>query len=265
MNTDGGSDFFVSAELEEVRDGAAFAGTGAFGNLKHALDIAATALSEEHEVVVRGGGEEILDEVAVLFLLGLAGRHADDAFAAAFLGAEGTDECAFDKAVVRKGDDHTFVGDEVFDSHLALLRNDLCAARGGVFSLNLAEFILDDREDAFLAGENVHEVFDGGDEGIVFAFDAVALHAGELIEAEVEDVADLLLGEAVFAIHDAGVAADEDADLLDGFLGPTEGHELLLGVVAVLRIADDFDEVVKVGEGNEIAFELLAFDFSLVE
>ena len=37
---------------------------------------------------------------------------------------------------------------------------------------------------------------------IVFALDALALEAGELVEAQVEDVADLLLGELVAAVRE---------------------------------------------------------------
>ena len=67
-----------------------------------------------------------------------------------------------------------------------------CAA---VLSLNLAQLVLDDRQHALLLREDVQQVLDRLEQRVVFALDAVALEAGELVEAQVEDVADLLLGE----------------------------------------------------------------------
>lgn len=265
LDTNGGGDFFLGPEFEKIGDRAAFAGARAFGNLKNPLHVAASALGKENKVVVRGGGEEILDEVAVLFLFGLAGGHADHALAAAFLGAERAHERALDEAVVGEGDNDSLVGNKVFDGHLAFVGNDLGAAWSGVFALNFEEFVLDDGEDAFFLGKDVEEILDFFDEGVVFALDAVALEARELVEAEIENMGDLFFGEAVFAIDDAGSTADEDADLLDRLLGPTERHELEFGFLAVFGIADDFDERIEVGEGDKVAFELFASAFGLVE
>ena len=62
---------------------------------------------------------------------------------------------------------------------------------------------------------------------------------------------------------DPCVIADEDADLLHGLARPREGHEFRLGIVAVAGIADDPDKFVQIGQGDEIAFELLGFDLGL--
>ena len=265
LDANGGGDFLVLFEFEKIGDGAAFAGAGAFGNLEHALDIATAHGREEHEVVVRGGGEEVFDEVAVLFFLRFTGGHADHAFAAAFLGAEGTDECSFDEAVVGERDDDAVVGDEILDGDVAFGWHDVGAARGGEFFLQGAEFVFDDGENALLAGDDVEEVFDCGDEFVVFLLDAVTLETGELVEAKIDDVADLLFREFVFAIHDAGFAANENAEFFDGLLRPGEGEEFILRVVAVGGVFDDLDEVINVREGDEVAFEFLGFDFGLVE
>ena len=61
----------------------------------HALDIHAAGVREEHQVIVRARGEEMLDEIAVLVVRRLPRGHADDALAAAALGAIGADRsCA---------------------------------------------------------------------------------------------------------------------------------------------------------------------------
>ena len=146
----------------------------------------------------------MLDEIVVVLLgVALARGHADHALAAAPLGAIGGDGGALDEAIVRERDDHAFIGDEVFDGDLAFRGDDLRAALAAVFLLNLAQLVRDDLQHALLLREDVHQVLDRLDELVVFALDAFALQAGELVEAQVEDVADLLLGELVVAIDDA--------------------------------------------------------------
>jgi len=265
LDADGGGDFLVVAEFEEVGDRAAFAGAGTFRDFKDAFHVAATGLGEKHEVIVRGGGEEVFHKIAVLLVLRLAGGHSNDALASASLGAEGADERALDEAVVGERDDHAVVGNEVFDGDLAFRRHDLCAAGAAEFFLEGAEFVLDDREDAFFLRDDVEEVLDRGNEGVVFALDAVAFESGELIEPEVHNVTDLFFGELVVSVHNAGFTADEDAELFHGFLRPGEGKEPVLRVIAVIRLLDDLDEVVDVGEGDEVALEFFGFDFGLVE
>ena len=67
----------------------------------------------------------MLDEIFVLFGRAFAGRHADDPFAAPPLRAIGTDVRSFDQAVMRQSDNHSFIGDKVFNGNLALVRHDL--------------------------------------------------------------------------------------------------------------------------------------------
>ena len=96
---------------------------------------------------------------------------------------------------------HAFVGDEVFDADLAFRRRrSACGARCRTFRCNLAQLVLDDRQHALLLREDVEQVLDRLEQLVVFALDLVALEAGELVEAEVEDVADLLLAEDVAAV-----------------------------------------------------------------
>ena len=98
-DADHGGDFFVGLQFEQIGDAAALGGTAHVGNFMHAFDIDATGVGEEHQVIVRAGGEEVLDKI-----LGprrhvgtFAGGHADDALAAAALGAIGTDVGALDQ------------------------------------------------------------------------------------------------------------------------------------------------------------------------
>ena len=129
---------------------------------------------------------------------------------------------------MREGDDDAFVGDEILDVDLAFRRHDLRAPFGSILALNVAQLLLDDFEDARLFGEDVEQVFDRLEQAIVFLLDALALEAGELIEAQVENVADLLFGETISPIDDPRLIADQDSDLLDGFARPRERHQLAL-------------------------------------
>ena len=215
---------------------------------------------------MRAGREEVLDEIILLVLgRGLARLHPDDALAAAFLRAVGAHGGAFDEAAVGHRDDAAFVGDEVLDVDLAFVGNDLREARSRVFGFDLAEFGLDDFQHALLAREDVQKVRDGGKQLFVFAQHLVALHSGELVKAKLEDVVDLLLGEEVFAVGQALLAADLDAEFFDLLAGELEREQFDLGFLARLRVADDADELIEVGERDEERLEFLGAGFGLAE
>ena len=261
-----GGDFLAGFELEKIGDGTAFGGAAHFGDVVGFLDVATALLGEENEVVVRARGEEVFDEIVFLvFGVGLARLHADDALAAAFLGAVVAHCGPLDEAAVGHGDDAAFVGDEILDVDLAFVGDDVGQARAGVFGLNLAQLALDDVENALLAGEDVHEIFDGGEKLFVFAEDLVAFQAGQLIEAEFQDVVDLLFAEEVFAIGQARFAADFDPEFLDLLAGEFEGEEFDFGLFAVFRSADDADKLVEIGQCDEEGLEFFRADFGFAE
>jgi hypothetical protein len=123
-DADEGGDFFVGLQFEQVGDAAALGGAAHVGHLMDALDVGAAGVGEEHQVIVRAGGEKMLDEILrprPARRRRFARGHADDALAAAALGAIGTDVGALDQAGVGDGDDDAFVGDQVFDGDLAFL------------------------------------------------------------------------------------------------------------------------------------------------
>ena len=219
LHADGRGDLFVGPQVQEVDDGAPLRRAAALGQLVDALDVAAPGLGEEHQVVVRAGREQVLDEIARVFLgRALAGRHADDALAAAALRAVLAGERALDEPGVRDGDDRSLVGDEVFHVDLALVGHDLGQARRGVLRLDGLDLFLDDRQHARLLGQDVHQVLDRDHQLGVFAGDLVALQAGELVQAQVQDGVGLPLAEGVAAVHEAGRRAHLDAEPPDGGL-----------------------------------------------
>ena len=220
-----GGDLLPGVEPEEAGDGLALGGAGALGDVVDLFGEALAGAGEVEHVVVRRGGEEGFDEIL------LVGLGADDALAAALLGAVGGDGRALDEAEVRDGDDAALVGDDVLHAQLTGVVDDLGAAGRGVFVAELDEFRLDQREQPGLVGEDVAELEDEFFQRHVFGLDLAALQAGELVEAELEDGVGLDLGERILR------------------------HQLHLGLVAVGRGADDLHEVVEVIEGDDVAFE----------
>jgi hypothetical protein len=95
---------------------------------------------------------------------------------------------------VGEGDDDRFVGDQILDGDLALVRHQLGQRAWRTF-LTAMQFVLDDGQHAGLAGEDVEQVAD------VRAAWRIRprpcrFPGGELVEAQVEDGVDLPLGQA---------------------------------------------------------------------
>src|SRR4051794_9357611 len=169
---------------------------------------------------MRRGGEEVLNEIAVLLRHSLARLHAHHSLAAAPLRAIGGNGGTLDEAIMGDRDDGALIRDEVLHRDFALLGNNLRAAGVAVLLLNLAQLVFDDLEDALLLGENVEQVLDRGDELVVLVLDRLTLEAGELVEAQVEDGVYLPLVEAVVPVDETAFVADQDANLLHGHTGP---------------------------------------------
>ena len=88
----------------------ALAGGGGVGNFVDLQPVDAAARGEDQQVAVRGGHDQVLDEI-----LG-ARAHADAALAAARLAAVGIDGGALQIAAARDGDGDVFHGDQVFEA-----------------------------------------------------------------------------------------------------------------------------------------------------
>ena len=54
-------------QFQQVGDAAAFGRAAHVRNLMHALHIHAPGVREEHQVIMRAGGEQVLDKILVLF------------------------------------------------------------------------------------------------------------------------------------------------------------------------------------------------------
>ena len=89
LDPDERGDFLTGLQLEQVGDVSPLGRSAHVGDFMHAPDVHTTGVGEEHQVIMRAGGEEVLDEVLGLALNDrfLASAHADHALATAALGS----------------------------------------------------------------------------------------------------------------------------------------------------------------------------------
>src|SRR5256714_792448 len=136
---------FVGSQFEKVCDRASLRGAAHFRNLVNFFDVSTSGFGEEHQVIVRRGGEQMFDEIAFLFLgRAFARRHPDHAFAAAALRAKGADGGPLDEPAVSDADDATLIRDQVLHVDLAFVGNELSQPGRRMLVANFAQLFLDD-------------------------------------------------------------------------------------------------------------------------
>src|ERR1700693_5289963 len=92
-------------------------------------------------------------------------------------------------------------------------------------SAQLAQLFFDDGENALLLGQNVSQVLDRLDQLLVFIVDLVPLKTGQLVRSEIANLGGLGLAERETTFSQAPGITNEDADLLDLFLGELEREQ----------------------------------------
>ena len=140
--------FSFSWKRTRLRDGFAARGCGGFGNFIDLQPVDAALGSEQQNVAVRGGDEEMLDEIV------FAGFGTDAALAAARLVAIDVHRGALHVARMADGDGHFLVFDEVFELDFLDAVDDLCAALVAIGFNDFAQFGDDDGVQLLFAGEN---------------------------------------------------------------------------------------------------------------
>src|SRR5438552_3889927 len=203
------------AEREQVDHGLALGLAPALGDLVDLQPVHLAEVGEEEEVRVRGGDEEVFDDV---FLFRL---HASHALAAAALAAVGLDVRALDVARARDSDDHLLVGEEVLDGEVGRAVDDLRAPGVAILVADGDQFLLDDGHELGVGGEDALQLVDEGQHLLVLFDDLVALELGQALQAHVENSLGL--------------------DFREGELG----HERFARGVGAVRGADEADDEVE--------------------
>ena len=158
---------------------------------------------------------------------------------------------------MREGDDDAFVGDQVFDGDLAFVGHELGQARRGVLLLDGLQLGLDDGHHARFLGQDVQQVLDPLEQLLVFGLDLVDFQAGQLVEAQFQDGVGLPFAERVAAVGQARLAADQNADRSTCARVNSKASSLIRASSRLLTAADDADELVQVGQRDQVAFQHL--------
>ena len=136
---------------------------------------------------MRAGRKQVLDKVAVLFGGALPRSHADYSLAAAPLRPIRTDIGALNQSIMRERDDDSFIGNQVFNRNLSLIRHQLGQPRGCVFFLDGQQLSFDDRQYPRFLRQNVHQVLDALDQFAVLGTDLVNFHPGQPVQLQFQD------------------------------------------------------------------------------
>ncbi len=140
---------FIFLEADDAVDGLAARGRRGLGNFVDLQPVDAALRCEQQNVAVRGGDEEVLDEIF------FARPGADAALAAARLMAVDVDRRALDVAGMADGDGHFLVFDQVFELDFLDAVDDLRAALVAVGFQDFAQLGHDDRPSASCRCESI--------------------------------------------------------------------------------------------------------------
>ena len=223
-------------ERKQVHDSGA---AGIARTHRQLMDLEAVHLApvrEEHDVVMRRGNEEILDEVVVLE------AHAADALAAALLRAVGGNRQPLHVGGMGEGDDHVLFCDEVLNIEvLCCMGIDLRAPLVAVLVSDHMELVLDDTQDLLLVGKEVLVVGNHLVELLDLGHELVTRKTGKPAEPHLEDCLALDIVDLEALVH----------------------APLCLCIIP--RGADDVDDLVDVVDRDQKAFEDMDTLLRLVE
>ena len=171
---------------------------------------------------MRVGDEQLVDPVVFLGLRGLF------AAAAAFLRAVLGQWLALDVAAVTERDDHVGRRDQVFGAEFQRVAFDDAAARAELGLAKLlaqrAEFAADDGRHALRLGQDVQQIGDLGHHLTVLADDLVLLQPGQALQAHLQDLLRLIVGQAIQAV---GLHAVARGQAFGAVRGTAAGRHLL--------------------------------------
>jgi hypothetical protein len=238
-----------SSSGKQVDQRLAARGGGRQRQLPHLHLVGHAARGEEQDGRVGVGDEELRHEV------GVAHRHAGAALAAAALGAVGGERHALDVAGMGDRHHHVLALDQVLGLELAFLLDDLGAPRGGEVGLDLGELVLDDALHAGARAQDRQVVLDLAAELFELRADLVAPERGEALQAQVEDGAGLLFGQAVAAVLVQPVArvGDEHDERRHVVGRPVAAHEFRARRRGIGGGADEADDLGDIGDRDRHA------------
>src|SRR5581483_712159 len=254
-----GGDFLVGFQREQVNERFPLGGPASLRDLVDFEPIHLAGVGEEQERVVRGGGEQCLDEV--LFL----DAHTDLALATAPLGPVEGDRVPLDVAGVGNGDDDFLLGDKVFDADFRVFLDDLRPPLVLVSLPDLDQLVLDDLPHQRLAAQHGAKILDLLEDFTVLLDEFGALQLRQALQAHVEDRVGLDLGERQ-PLHQTTARLvrrlspadqrDHRVEVVERDLEPFEDMGAFLRLTQLKGRAAHDDFAAVVDEGGQDLFEV---------
>ena len=138
-------------------------------------------VSEDHQVRMRRGDEQVLDKIAILR------SRTETTFSPATLARISRDRRTLDVTTVRDSDRHVFIGDEIFDRELNAFVDNLCAALVTKIFLNFFELFRDHATERTLVAENLFQLRDVFDHLLVLVDDLLTLKCRYSSQLQIEN------------------------------------------------------------------------------
>ena len=222
-------------QLEQVDDRLALGGASALGQFIHFQPMHPPLVGEVQDVVVRGGDEQVLDEIFFL------GAHRGYALAAPALPAVHRHGDALDVAGMGNGHHHVLFGDQVFEFQVGSVPHDAGAALIAEAILDLEQLVPQDGHEQFRFLQNLLVIGDVFNQLLVFLLQFLPFQGDETLELHFEDGLGLNFGEF------------------------EAGHKAGQGFFAGLGSADEGDHLVNVVDGDAEALQDMGAGFGLAQ
>ena len=249
----------VGPKGQQVHQRAALGVAVAAGNHEHPQPVDLAHVGEAQQRVVAVGDEQVLHEILV------AHRGRDLAAPAPPLRLVDIEGLGLGVALVGNGHHEVFLGNEVFRGEILLSGEDLGAARVAVSFGKRFEFFADDRLQAFLRPQDILQVGDLVEHGLVVPHQLVLLQGSEAVQAHVEYGLGLGLGEMVDAVaqpeallqalRPARIAARAGQQVLHALRRPAAAHQGGPGLGGGAGLANQLDHLIDARQRHRLAFE----------
>ena len=185
-------DLFIFFErrnaVDEVR--AASGTSGRFRNIVGDQSVNATGGGKEEQRVVRRCREHFGDKVVIFCL------DARDAGAAFTLRTVSIRMHAFNISLLRKRDDHRFVGDQIQIVQTGFIADNFTATFFREALLDVEQFFFDDLHDFGFVTQKAEQVFNPFFQVLIFRFEFFKFESGQATQAHVENRKRLFFGQS---------------------------------------------------------------------
>ena len=201
----------------------------------------------------------------IVFVHGFAGFHSLEPLATAGLETVLRRFGTLDESAMTERHDVRLVGDQILNSDLASGCLDGRQARHPVLVLDGEKLFLDDGQHPNLAGDDVHEVPDVGQNAIILILDLALLQRCELVQAKFQNLVRLNVCEDVSVADNGRLPANQNSECHDRVDRERVGLQFVEGFFTIRGVTDHLDEVIQIVDRQEEGFQFLRRGLGLAE